>query len=118
MFNPKKMHHVGFGVRNYEESIKFYTEVLGLELVFKNENMAHVRLGESTLELFRTENHSESATDQVIGLRHFSIGVVDVHEAYETLKAKGVQFYIEPNENGDYAFFRDPDNISIEINRI
>lgn len=115
MFVPKKMHHVGFGVRDFEKSIKFYTEVLGLELVFKNQNMAHVRLGESTLELFRTDGGTGLAPDQNIGLRHFSIGVENIAEACEALKAKGVKFYIE---NPGYAFFRDPDNISIEINQV
>lgn len=115
MFMPKKMHHVAFGVRNFEKSIEFYTEVLGLELVFRNENMAHIRLGESTLELFRTEDCSKLASDQAIGLRHFSIGVVSVSEACKALKAKGVEFYIE---NPSYAFFRDPDNISIELNNV
>ena len=115
MFVPRKMHHVAFGVRDFEKSIEFYTVVLGLELVFKNDNMAHVRLGESTLELFRTGSSGELASDQNIGLRHFSIGVDDLQEACESLKAKGVEFYIE---NPGYAFFRDPDNISIELNKV
>ena len=115
MFVPRKMHHVAFGVRDFERSIEFYTKVLGLELVFKSENMAHIRLGESTLELFRTKGSTELASDQNIGLRHLSIGVENVTEACEALKAKGVEFYIE---NPGYAFFRDPDNISIEINKV
>jgi len=115
MFVPKKMHHVAFGVRDFEKSIEFYTGVLGLELVFRNENMAHIRLGESTLELFRTEGCAELASDQTIGLRHFSIAVENVPEACEALKAEGIRFYIE---NPDYAFFRDPDNISIELNNV
>ncbi len=115
MFVPEKMHHVAFGVRDFEKSIEFYTGTLGLELVFRNENMAHIRLGESTLELFRTEDRDELASDQSIGLRHFSVGVANVTEACKALKAKGVEFYIE---NPGYAFFRDPDNISIELNNI
>ena len=115
MFVPRKMHHAAFGVRDMGKSIEFYTGVLGLELVFKNDNMAHIRLGESTLELFSTKGHDELASDQAIGLRHFSIGVESVPEACEALKAKGVSFYVE---KPGYAFFRDPDNISIELNKV
>lgn len=115
VFRPIKLHHVALGVRDFEKSIEFYTETLELELIYRDESMAHIRLGESALELLRTEGHDEMAVEQVIGFRHFSIGVNNLRESYEALKAKEVRFHI-PLTNGMYAFFKDPDNISVEIN--
>jgi catechol 2,3-dioxygenase-like lactoylglutathione lyase family enzyme len=115
VFEPIKLHHVALGVRDFEKSIAFYTETLELELIYRDASMAHVRLGESALELLRTEGHDEMAIEQIIGFRHFSIGVNNLRESYEALKAKGVRFHI-PLTNGMYAFFKDPDNISVEIN--
>jgi catechol 2,3-dioxygenase-like lactoylglutathione lyase family enzyme len=115
VFRPIKLHHVGLGVRDFQKSIEFYTEMLELELIHKGEFMAHFRLGESALELIRTEGHDELATEPIIGFRHVSIGVDNLQESYEALKAKGVRFYITPG-NWPCAFFKDPDNISIELN--
>lgn len=114
VFEPIKLHHVALGVRDFEKSIEFYTEMLELELIHRDEFMAHFRLGESALELIRTEGHDEMAVEQIIGFRHFSIGVENLRKSYEALKAKGIRFHI-PLTNG-YAFFKDPDNISVEIN--
>ncbi len=79
--------------------------------------MAYARLGESVLELVRTEGHNELAIEATIGFRHLSIGVDNLRESYEALKVKGVRFHI-PLMNGLFAFLKDPDNLSTELNDI
>ncbi|CAM2901231.1 VOC family protein [Hathewaya histolytica] len=116
-----KLAHVGITIRNTEDSVKFYTEVLGLKLI---DSM--VMLGPQVEALTNIENaklkvtylnNSEDLQSppieliEFIGCKEFSkpydklsnIGisevcflVEDIDSTYENLRAKGVEFLSPP----------------------
>ncbi|MCX8184982.1 MAG: methylmalonyl-CoA epimerase [Sulfolobales archaeon] len=104
-----KIDHIGIAVRNLDEAVKFYKEVLGLELVKIEEvpeervRVAMFRVGESYIELLQGTD-PESAITKFIekrgeGIHHISIHVDDVDAKTEELKAKGVAvIYEKPRE--------------------
>ncbi|MEM1622951.1 MAG: methylmalonyl-CoA epimerase [Sulfolobales archaeon] len=104
-----KIDHVGIAVKNLDEAVKFYRDVLGLELVKIEEvpeekvRIAMFRVGESYIELLQGTD-PESAISKFIekrgeGIHHLSIHVDDVDAKTEELKSKGVILtYEKPRE--------------------
>ena len=115
-----RLHHIGLTVRDIEESIEFYTNVLGMELVGRRPhvqtdyvakqtgyddvalNVASFRISpdsEQTLEVVQYMNHEGGAvspsTNQS-GSAHFCILVDDLRASYQDLLAKGVKFKSDP----------------------
>lgn len=124
MFN--RIHHVAIICSNYAMSKRFYVETLGLEIVretYREERRSFkldLRVGGAyQIELFFFPNPPERVTGpEARGLRHLAFEVDTVPDAAEKLRAKGV--VIEPIRvdeltNKRFTFFRDPDNLPIEI---
>jgi methylmalonyl-CoA/ethylmalonyl-CoA epimerase len=95
----KKIEHLGLACRSSEAAAKFYTEVLGLPVVSREElpdmklKVVKVQVGESVLELLEPQ-----AGEPVIakflesrgeGIHHVCLEVEDIREAIKELKAKG-----------------------------
>ncbi len=134
--------HVGISVRNLEESVRFYTEALGMEVgirahhegekisqVVAVENteveVCYVTNGSHRLELIEYKNkdqvklnYSYKSQDDP-GITHIAFIVEDVEKSYQEIKALGYQFNSPPmvtRDNGPkIAFFRGPDNVIIEL---
>ena len=117
--------HVGISVGNLEESVDWYVEMLGFELVRPiNRNpdsattTAHIRRGNFTIELFEIEGaaplpeyrRDPSADLRVHGLAHFAFEVDDALATMEALESKGVEIVLRPREDGGPAFFFVSDN--------
>lgn len=104
-----KIDHIGIAVKNLDEAVKFYKDVLGLELVKIEEvpeekvRIAMFRVGESYIELLQGTD-PESAVSKFVekrgeGIHHISIHVDDVDAKTEELKSKGVTLtYDKPRE--------------------
>ncbi len=116
--------HTGFSVKNMEESKKFYTEILGFEVICKEDDASNCFLknGEGTIELivFDGAQHREDGL-----LDHLSILVEDVKQAKKELEEKGVQFETDIlfdkdlYERGEYfAMFRGPSGERLQIEQI
>lgn len=95
-----RLDHIGIAVKNLEDSIRLYRDVLGLELEGVEEvpeesvKVAMFRVGETFIELLQGTS-PESAISKFIdkrgeGIHHIAIGVENVDEVVEDLKSKGI----------------------------
>ena len=123
--------HVGVFVKDIQRSKKFYTEVLGLEVidecVFVDENntytIAFVKKGSLIIELVMMKIQKELG-DGVVD--HIAMQVDDLDGMIAKLGAKGIQFESkEPvhhpsmlGKGAKWIFFRGPDNEHLEISQI
>ena len=119
--------HTMIRVNDMDESIKFYTESLGMKLLRKKDypggkfTLAFVGYGDendsSVVEL--THNWDTSSYDQGDAFGHLAIGVDGVYEKCEELKEKGVKVVREagPMMHGGavIAFVEDPNGYKIEL---
>ncbi|NLT72828.1 MAG: hypothetical protein GXX94_01345 [Chloroflexi bacterium] len=111
-----KAHHVALRTPDFARAKAFYTEVLGLRIAAEmpGRDCVFIDIGGTTIELM-------GIPDQVPGAEgafaHLAFEVDDVMATYEELKAKGVEFFVEPREAGpmQVAFFRDPDGNPLEL---
>jgi len=120
-----RIDHVGISVGNLEESVEWYIDKLGFELVRPiNRNpdsamtIAQIRRGNFNIELFEIEGaaplpeyrRDPSADLRVHGLAHFAFEVDDALAVRDELEAKGVEIVLPPREGGGPAFFFVNDN--------
>ncbi|AXI31780.1 VOC family protein [Priestia aryabhattai] len=117
-----KFEHVGVQVKDIEESIEFYTQKVGLEVI---ETLPHtdpsLKLaflgleGNVIVELIQGYNSNLPNEGKV---HHFALAVDGIEEEFERLKSAGVSFVEEnivtlPN-GARYLFFYGPDKEWIE----
>lgn len=120
-----KFHHTAIICSDYERSKRFYTEVLGFELVnevyrLKRQSYrADLRSGDCQLELFSfPDAPPRPSTPEAQGLRHLAFAVEDVAQTVQKLEAKGV--VVEPIRVDEvtgkhFTFFQDPDGLPLEL---
>ncbi|WP_284085190.1 lactoylglutathione lyase [Acinetobacter haemolyticus] len=122
-----RMLHTMLRVGNLEQSLKFYTEVLGMKLLRQRDyeegrfTLAFVGYGdeENNTVLELTHNWDTSSYDLGNGYGHIAIGVEDAYKACEEIKACGGKVVREvgPMKGGVtvIAFVEDPDGYKIEL---
>ncbi len=119
--------HVRLLVADYEACVRFYRDLLGLELRIDAGVYAEFKSRGTVLGIYKRElmagivgtagkpAHAESQDRAAL-----IFAVDDVDAAYRQLQAKGVVFVAEPTDRPDWvlrtAHFRDPDGNLIEIN--
>jgi methylmalonyl-CoA/ethylmalonyl-CoA epimerase len=96
-----KVDHVGIAVKNLEESLKFYTEVLGLkamgtEVVEEQKvKVAFLPCGDSELELLESTSPDGPIAKFIEkngeGIQHIAIRVDNIEATLAELKEKGVR---------------------------
>jgi lactoylglutathione lyase len=112
-------------VADMEESIKFYTEVMGLEVVqqfnpFPGLTITFVKgEGETIIELIENSENSQDPLEQPQkpGLMAVGIEVEDVDTTIKELKTKGAKITQEPIKIkiGKLAFIEDPNGVRIAL---
>jgi lactoylglutathione lyase len=122
-----RMLHTMLRVGNLERAIKFYTEVLGMQLLRQQDyptgrfSLAFVGYGDedqhTVLEL--THNWDTSAYELGTAYGHIALGVEDAYQACAEIKARGGNVVREagPMKGGltVIAFVEDPDGYKIEL---
>jgi methylmalonyl-CoA epimerase len=108
-----KIEHIGIAVKSIEESLPFYTEVLGLELLGIEEvpdqklRVAFLKIGQSNIELL--ESTSPDATvakfleNRGPGIHHIAFAVDDVAKELEAVKSRGIRVIDETPRIGAHG---------------
>lgn len=120
------VHHIAIISTDYNRSKKFYTEVLGLNVIAENYRMESQSWkidlalnGTYIIELFIFQNPPQRPSyPEAAGLRHLAFEVDDIEKAVAELDAKGVNhesIRIDPYTCKRFVFFNDPDNLPLEI---
>lgn len=121
-----KIHHIAIICSNYEVSKKFYTEVLGLNIlreVYREERQSYkldLAIGEHyVIELFSFPNPpARPSRPESCGLRHLAFSVDSVVNKRNELMSKGLDCEaIRIDEFTDKKFFftSDPDDLPLEF---
>jgi glyoxylase I family protein len=124
--NITGIHHVAIIASDYERSRRFYTEVLGFEVLAeahrheRNSYKLDLRCpGGVQLELFSFPAPPKRVTrPEACGLRHLAFRVPDIRAAVTELQRQAVE--VEPIRVDEYTgrpftFFADPDGLPIEL---
>lgn len=128
MVKPKQLGHTNIRVRDLERSVKFYTEVLGLEVTHRRENnivflstndLSH-ELAISPLGL-----NAPGPDKERVGMNHQAWQMAsfeDLQQMYRHLKGKRVEilrmrqnsasmgiYFADPDGNENEVYYEDPD---------
>ncbi|SNV41051.1 putative lyase [Chryseobacterium taklimakanense] len=124
-----KIHHIAIICSNYEVSKKFYTEVLGLNIireVYREARQSYkldLAIGEHyVIELFSFPNPPERPSrPEACGLRHLAFAVENVEEKRNELIRKGLvceEIRIDEFTDRKFFFTQDPDKLPLEFYEI
>jgi glyoxylase I family protein len=124
--NIRSIHHIAILTDDYEKSKRFYTEVLGFEVIretYRAERRSYkldlAIAGLYQIELFSFPDFRERGSyPEAKGLRHLAFAVDNVDEAAEALRAKGVE--VEPVRIDEltqkrFVFITDPNGQPLEL---
>lgn len=95
--------HVAFAVPNLEECEKFYTEIMGMEILNRaNENLVYLTCGNDNLSLAR----AKKSTDGNSCFDHYGFIVrtkEELQDWFDYFKSKDVVVLDQPNDHADGA---------------
>ena len=124
MIHPERIAHIVLKVRNLEESKKFYTETLGMQVMKHVPEIKAVFLSfngrdHHEIALFEIGPKAEAAKTSQTGMLHFAMRLrteEDLVAAYKELKEKNVPVSFTVNHGVSKSiYFRDPDNNELEV---
>lgn len=106
----EKIDHIGIAVKDLNESLKVYTEILGLKstgvetVTEQKVNVAFIPIGESEIELLES-TEPDGAVAKFIekngeGIQHIALRVDNIEKTLEDLKARGVRLIDEKPRKG------------------
>lgn len=108
--NLTKIDHIGIAVKNLDETLKFYTEILGLELhgteVVEEQKVrvAFLPIGDTEVELLESTSDDGPIAKFIEkngeGVQHIAFKVDNIEEAIEEMKAKGMMMIDEKPRYG------------------
>ncbi|WP_425447839.1 methylmalonyl-CoA epimerase [Dethiothermospora halolimnae] len=106
----KKVDHVGVAVKNLEESLKFYQDVLGMDLqgteVVEEQKVkvAFLPIGDTEIELLESTDKEGPIARYIDkkgeGIQHIAYRVDDIEKAIEEMKEKGIRMIDEKPRYG------------------
>ncbi len=105
-----KVDHIGIAVKDLTESLKFYTDVLGLdcldtEIVEEQKvKVAFLPVGDSEIELLESTDDDGPIARHIAkngeGIQHIALRVEDIEQAIAYMKEKGMRMIDEKPRYG------------------
>lgn len=121
----KSIHHVAIICSDYKKSKKFYTELLGLEVireVYRKERDSYkldLKVGNNQIELFSFKESPERLSyPEACGLRHLAFEVSKIEDIIVELRKYGIDvepIRIDEFTGRKFTFFNDPDGLPLEL---
>lgn len=122
----KKIEHIGIAVKSFEESLKPYLGVLGLELhgieevefLGSDYKVGFLPVGETKIELVYTNSKTGLAADFLRekgeGIHHIAFEVDDIEAYYTELVKMGVKTLseVKPGSRGTKVFYFAPEEFN------
>jgi glyoxylase I family protein len=120
------VHHIAIICSDYPVSKKFYTQILGFEIlreVYREERdswkLDLAINGHYQIELFSFPNTPKRPSQpEACGLRHLALKVADIVHSTNYLENQGIAcepLRIDPYTGKRFTFFSDPDGLPIEF---
>ncbi|WP_309997520.1 VOC family protein [Chryseobacterium sp. 2987] len=121
-----KIHHIAIICSDYENSKKFYTETLGLNMireVYREERQSYkldLAIGDHyVIELFSfPDPPKRPSRPEACGLRHLAFSVENVENKRQELISKGLpceEIRIDEYTGKEFFFTQDPDQLPLEF---
>lgn len=121
-----KVHHVAIICSDYERSLNFYTDILGLRVLaehYREDRKSYktdLGIGDNyVVELFSFPSPPpRPSRPEAAGLRHLAFEVDDIEESVAELEAKNIpheEIRIDEYTSKRFVFFQDPDGLPIEF---
>ena len=121
MLKTQGVVHFTIPVKDLDRSERFYTEIMGMERLRRNDHMVFMRAGEDCFVL----TYSEKPVDPNAGNAHdihyaFRVSAHDDERAKAFLAERGIRILKEEDRRsgtfqGRSAYFHDPDRNVLEI---
>ena len=121
MLKTEGVLHFTIPVKDLDRSEKFYTEVMGMERLRRNDHMVFMRAGEDCFVLTYSEKPIDPNPGEAHEIHHaFRVSADEYDRAKQFLAAQGIRIVKEENRRsgtfqGRSAYFHDPDRNVIEI---
>jgi catechol 2,3-dioxygenase len=124
MIRPERIGHVVIKVRNLERSRRFYTEVLGMDVMMDLPEipgtfLANGRRDHHEIALFEIGPDAEAPRAKQIGLSHIAFRLRnedDLRAAYREFKERGVPISFTVDHGVTKSiYFSDPDGHELEV---
>ncbi|MBX9599180.1 MAG: VOC family protein [Burkholderiales bacterium] len=120
------VHHIAIIASDYQRSKHFYSEILGLKIIreiyreARDSYKLDLQINAQTqIELFSFPNPpTRPSTPESCGLRHLAFAVADLDQAIAHLATYNVEcetVRIDECTGKRFTFFRDPDNLPLEL---
>ena len=120
------IHHIAIICKDYQTSKQFYVTILGFEIireVYRSERDSYkldLSLnGNYVIELFSFPNPKQRPTQpEASGLRHLAFSVDNLEQVIQELNQKHIMtepVRIDEFTGKKFTFFRDPDDLPIEL---
>lgn len=121
-----KVHHVAIICSDYERSLNFYTDILGLRVLaehYREDRKSYktdLGIGDNyVVELFSFPSPPpRPSRPEAAGLRHLAFEVDDIEASVAELEAKNIpheEIRIDEYTSKRFVFFQDPDGLPIEF---
>lgn len=121
-----KIHHIAIICSDYQVSKRFYTEILGLNIIreiYRDERQSYkldLAIGDDyVIELFSFPNPPKRPSrPESCGLRHLAFSVENVEQKRAELLQKGIdceEIRLDEFTDKKFFFIADPDDLPLEF---